>query len=107
MPVAPAAEVLEQLGAKTRKTDSCTSVEEGSRMTGMRVRGKVVGNVVVLEESMPEGTEVEVVTADEGGVYVDEATEAELAEAIKEADTEEGVSVEEAFARLPPRKRIA
>jgi hypothetical protein len=90
-----------------RKTVSCTSEDEGSRMMAMRVRGKVVGNVVVLEESMPEGTEVEVVTADEGGVYVDEATEEELAQAMKEADTEEGVSVEEAFARLPPRKRIA
>ena len=76
-------------------------------MTGMRVRGKVVGNVVVLEEAMPEGTEVEVLTADEGGVLVDEATEQELAQAMKEADTEEGVSVEEAFARLPPRKRTA
>ena len=76
-------------------------------MTGMRVRGKVVGNVVVLEEPMPEGTEVEVVTADEAGVYVDEATEQELAQAMTEADTEEGVSVEEAFARLPPRKRTA
>ena len=32
-------------------------------MTGMRVRGKVVGNVVVLEEPMPEGTEVEVAMA--------------------------------------------
>ena len=76
-------------------------------MTGMRVRGKVVGNVVVLEEAMPEGTEVEVVTADEAGVYVDDATAQELAQAMKEADTEEGVSVEEAFARLPPRKRTA
>ena len=75
-------------------------------MMAMRVRGKVVGNVVVLEEPMPEGTEVEVLTADEG-VYVDQATEEELAQAMKEADTEEGVSVEEAFARLPPRKRIA
>ena len=76
-------------------------------MTGMRVRGKVVGNVVVLEESMPEGTEVEVVTADEGGIYVDDATEEELAQAMKEADVEPGVTVEEAFARLPPRKRTA
>jgi hypothetical protein len=56
---------------------------------------------------MPEGTEVEVRTADEGGVFVDEATEAELTLAMKEANTEDGVSVEEAFARLPPRKRIA
>lgn len=56
-------------------------------MNSMRVRGKVVGSVVV--------------TADEGGVYVDAATEAELAQAMTEADTEEGVSVEESFARLP------
>jgi len=76
-------------------------------MLPMRVRGKVVGNVVVLEESMPDGTEVEVLTADERGVYVDATTEQELAEAMKEADVEEGVSVEEAFARLPPRMRIA
>ena len=73
----------------------------------MRVRGKVVGNVVVLEESMPDGTEVEVVTADERGVFVDAATEQELADAMTEADVEEGVSVEDAFARLPPRMRIA
>ena len=76
-------------------------------MTTMRVRGKVVGNVVVLEESMPDGTEVEVVTADERGVFVDAATEQELADAMTEADVEEGVSVEDAFARLPPRMRIA
>ena len=76
-------------------------------MKPMRVRGKVVGNVVVLEEAMPDGTVVEVLTADEGGIFVDEATEQELALAMKEADTEEGVTVEEAFARLPPRKRIA
>ena len=55
----------------------------------MRVRGKVVGNVVEI-------------TADEGGVFVAEATEQELALAMKEADTGEGVSVAEAFARLPP-----
>ena len=56
---------------------------------------------------MPEGTEGEAVTADKGGIYVDEATEAELAEAMKEADVEPGVTVEESFARLPPRKRTA
>jgi DNA-directed RNA polymerase specialized sigma24 family protein len=76
-------------------------------MFDMRVRGKVVGNVVVLEEALPEGVEVEVVTTDEAGVYVDDTTAQELALAMKEADTEEGVSVEEAFARLPPRQRIA
>lgn len=56
---------------------------------------------------MPEGVEVEVVTTDEAGIYIDDATAQELAVAMKEADTEEGVSVEEAFARLPPRQRIA
>jgi hypothetical protein len=34
--------------------------------------------MIVIEESMPEGTEVEVVTADEGGVHVDDATEESL-----------------------------
>jgi hypothetical protein len=58
----------------------------------MRVRGKVV-----------DGGEVEVVTADERGVSVDAAAEQELAEAMKESDVEEGVPVEEAFARLPQR----
>ena len=37
--------------------------------------------------------------------FVPEAFEEELAQAIKEADTEEGVSVEEFFARLPARRR--
>ena len=71
-------------------------------MTPMRVRGEVV----VLDESVGDGTEVEVVTADERGGVVDAAIEQELAEAMKEADVEDGVSVEDAFARLPPRMRI-
>ena len=73
---------------------SCRNEDKGSTMTEMRVRGKVVGSVVVL-------------TADEAGISVDEATEAELAEAMKEADVEPGVTVAEAFARLPPRKQTA
>lgn len=64
-------------------------------MTRMRARAKVVGEVVVGAA----GTEV---TVDEAGVYVDDATETELAQAMTEADTEDGVSVEEAFSRLPP-----
>lgn len=84
-------------------------------MTGMRVlKGRVVGNTVVLDEVLPEGSAVDVVVReageageDEGGIYVDEATEEELFQAMAEAETEEGISVEEAFARLPPRKRTA
>lgn len=81
-------------------------------MTDMRVvKGKVVGNTVVLDEVLPEGSAVDVVVRDtgddEGGIYVDEATEEELFQAMAEAETEEGISVEEAFARLPPRKRTA
>jgi hypothetical protein len=75
-------------------------------MTGMRV---VKGNAVVLEEALPQGIEVDVVLREAGeeeaGVYVDHATEEELLEAMAEAETEDGVSVKEAFGRLPPRKR--
>lgn len=48
---------------------------------------------------------MEVLTGDEG-VHIDHATAAELAEAMKEADTEEGVPAEEVFAALPPRKLL-
>lgn len=77
-------------------------------MMGMRVKATVVGNTLVLEDgvTLPEGTEVEVLTRDEG-VHIDDATAEELAEAMKEADTEEGVPAEEVFAALPPRKRTA
>jgi hypothetical protein len=78
----------------------------------MRVlKGRVVGNAIIIEETLPEGSAVDVVVHeagdDEGGIHVDEATEEELLQAMAEADTEEGISVEEAFARLPPRKRTA
>ena len=75
----------------------------------MRVKGKVAGDTVVLEEVLPQGSSVEVVTSEaaEDGVSVDEATEEELYRAMTEADTEEGISVEEAFARLPPKQRTA
>jgi hypothetical protein len=42
----------------------------------VRVHGKVVGNVVVLEQAIPE---VEVLTADERGVFVEQAADEELA----------------------------
>jgi hypothetical protein len=71
------------------------------------VKGQVVGNTVVLDEVLPEGSAVHVVMREEGedvgGIYVDEATEEELFQAMAEAETEEGIPVEVAFARLPPR----
>lgn len=74
----------------------------------MRVRGKVVGAVVVLEEPMPEGSEVEVLTHDEPpGVFVDEADEEALAQAMAESEVGPGVTVDEALARLRSVKRSA
>jgi|CXWL01.1.fsa_nt_gi predicted transcriptional regulator len=74
----------------------------------MRVaRGKVIGNTVVLEEALPEGSDVTVMVDEAAGVYVDKETEAELAEAIAEADRGELVDAAEVFAALPPRKKTA
>lgn len=74
----------------------------------MRVRGRVVGAVVVLEEPMPEGSEVEVLTHDEPpGVFVDEADEDTLAQAMAETGAGAGVTVDEVLARLKSVKRSA
>lgn len=54
-------------------------------MAGMRVvKGKVVGNTVVVDEKLPEGADVEVCVED--GFMPDEETARELAQALKEAD---------------------
>ncbi len=79
-------------------------------MPAMKVRVKVVGNTLVPDEdvNLPEGARVEVVLCATGeGVYVDEASEAELAAAMGEADTEKGRTTEEVFGQLPPRRRSA
>jgi hypothetical protein len=64
--------------------------------------GTVVdGKVVVEGLSLPEGTAVTILArGDEVAVRLSLEEEAELLEALEEADHEEGISAEELFARL-------
>ncbi len=67
------------------------------------VTGTVINGKVVVEGlALPEGTVVTVLTPDddEEAVQLSPAEEAELLEALDEADREEGVSTQELFARL-------
>ena len=65
--------------------------------TGTVINGKVVVEGLAL----PEGTVVTVLTRDdEHSVQLSPADEAELLDALDEADREEGVSAQELFARL-------
>lgn len=66
------------------------------------VTGTVVNGKVVVEGlALPEGTVVTVLTRDEEeSVQLAPAEEAELLEALDEADREDGVSAQELFARL-------
>lgn len=59
------------------------------------------GKVVVEGLALPEETVVTVLTCDdEESVRLSPADEAELLEALDEADLEEGISAEELFSRL-------
>lgn len=61
----------------------------------------VDGKVVVEGLTLPEGTVVTVLArGDEAAVRLPAADEAELLQALDEADQDEGVSAEELFARL-------
>jgi len=61
----------------------------------------VDGKIVVEGLSLPEGTIVTVIArGDEVAVKLPPAQEAELLDALDEADHEEGISAEELFARL-------
>jgi hypothetical protein len=61
----------------------------------------VEGKIVVEGLSLPEGTLVTVLTRDnEPAVRLSPQEEAELLEALDEADREEGISAEELFERL-------
>jgi len=61
----------------------------------------VDGKVVVEGLSLPEGTVVTVLArGDEVAVRLPAEQEAELLNALDEADREEGISAEELFARL-------
>ena len=64
--------------------------------------GKVVNGKVVVEGlDLPEGATVTVLTRDNApAVKLSPEDEAELLEALDEADLEEGISAEELFARL-------
>lgn len=64
--------------------------------------GRVVAGKVVVEGlDLPEGTLVTVLARDdEEVVRLSPEEEAELLEALDEADREEGISAEELFARL-------
>ena len=64
--------------------------------------GTIVGGKVVVEGlSLPEGTTVTVLArGDEVAVRLPPKQEAELIDALDEADQEEGISAEELFTRL-------
>jgi hypothetical protein len=64
--------------------------------------GTVVdGKVVVEGLDLPEGTSVTILTRDDApAVTLSPEDEAELHQALDEADAEEGISAEELFARL-------
>lgn len=64
--------------------------------------GKIVDGKVALEGlDLPEGTIVTVLARErEDVVRLSPADEAELLEALAEADQDEGISAEELFARL-------
>jgi len=64
--------------------------------------GTVVNGKVVVEGlDLPDGTVVTVLTRDdEPPVKLSPMDEAELLQALEEADREEGISAEELFARL-------
>jgi hypothetical protein len=76
------------------------TVEYHSRM--QIASGTVVGGKIVVEGlSLPDGTPVTVLArGDEVAVRLPHEQEAELLDALDEADREEGISAEELFSRL-------
>lgn len=78
-------------------------------MKAMRMKARVVGNTLVVEDgvSLPEGAEVEVdvVLHVPEGVEVDEETARELELAHQEADAGDFVSEEEVWADIEARRR--
>ena len=73
-------------------------------MAGMRVvKGRVVGNTVVVDEKLPEGADAEVRVED--GFMPDEETAKELAHALKEADAGDFISEAEFWKQAKERLR--
>lgn len=69
----------------------------------MRVlKGRVVGSAIVVEETLPEGTAVDVVVRgeDDGEFVLTEEMRAELREAAAAADRGELVDMDEVLAEL-------
>ena len=107
---------------KTRAT-SCTprrNEQEGELLNGrggphnggMRVKVRVVGNTLVLDEDAqlpPEGVrleaELKVVPEAAADFEMDEETEEDLVQALKEADAGDFVSEEEVLADFEARRR--
>jgi hypothetical protein len=76
-------------------------VGEYHRNMGIAAGTVVSGKVVIEGWDLPEGSTVTVLTPDAtGAVHLTSAEEAELLEAIAEADRGETISAEELFARL-------
>ncbi len=73
-------------------------------MTGMRVlKGRVVGNTVVIEEELPPGSAVDVVVHEEGeeeDFVLTEEMRQELREASESARRGECVDMDEVLAEL-------
>ncbi len=73
-------------------------------MMNMRVvKGKVVGNTVLVEEVLPEGAEVEVRVDD--GFVPDEETAKELVAALKEAEAGDFISETDFWKRMKARRQ--
>ena len=71
-------------------------------MEAMRfARGKVVGNTVVLEEPLPEGAEVTVVSGADETWELDEQSTSHLVEAVDAADRGELLDYASVLAKLP------
>lgn len=81
-------------------------------MVGMRVKVRVAGNTLVLEEDVqlpPEGAhleaELKLVSEAATDFEMDEETEKDLVQALKEADAGDFVSEEEVWADIEAARR--
>lgn len=82
--------------------------ERAHTMRRMRVKVRVVGNTLVVDEGVqlpPEGEELEAELRVVSAGQPDEETVQELMAALKEADAGEFVSREELWARIRARRR--
>jgi hypothetical protein len=97
-----------RFGSNLTLSNSCAgllSMPNSGYSACMRtVTGRVVGNTVVLDEPIPEGTEVQVTQSE--GVYVDDETERELLASIEDANTNGTIPADDVFAEIK-RKRSA